>query len=334
MPRKRPPAKTKIQGHEAGQVLETQQVDAPPDEPTVGELLGQLPVPGQPRPNPAFATFADEQEQLADPTVLPDRPGAATPPSPPYFDPQQHPDPDQGWATSHPNEIDPALPGSTFEDVTWPLDAPVAQQVEDDYRPGDNEPPPGERPVEQDPETADQVTAALNKQRQSVYDAQRRRAGLPVKDTPKREKLGMPDAGLLGEIVPPGKVRYESRINIVDAFRYNGQLAGAPDWIDRNWAGFGDYDPVREIGEGPCLRVPSSANPGEVVLCRVGDYVCRQSVLLDNGRQPEIRVEVWAADQFERLFVGVSQANAARGVSRITGPEVNLGQGQQRQRKA
>ncbi|RPJ82971.1 MAG: hypothetical protein EHM13_08240, partial [Acidobacteria bacterium] len=198
MPRKRPPAKTKIQGHEAGQVLETQQVDAPPDEPTVGELLGQLPVPGQPRPNPAFATFADEQEQLADPTVLPDRPGAATPPSPPYFDPQQHPDPDQGWATSHPNEIDPALPGSTFEDVTWPLDAPVAQQVEDDYRPGDNEPPPGERPVEQDPETADQVTAALNKQRQSVYDAQRRRAGLPVKDTPKREKLGMPDAGLLG----------------------------------------------------------------------------------------------------------------------------------------
>jgi len=290
-----------------------QPINAPQDdEPTVGDILGQLPVAPSAQPNQSFATFADEAEQLADPTVMPDRPGG--PPSPPYFDPQAFPDPDQGWATSHPNE----LAG----------EQPAAQQVEDDYRPGDNEPPPGQRPIEQDPETADEVAAALNRQRRSVYDAQRQRAGIP----PRREKLGMPDAGLLGEIVPPGKVRYESRINIVDAYRYRGTLSDAPDWIDRNWAGFGEYDSIRQIDEGPCLRVPSSANPGEVVLARVGDYVCRQSVLLDNGRPPEIRTEVWAAEQFERLFVGVDRANPGQNIRGITGPNANLGQGQRRRK--
>ncbi len=311
MPRKRPAPKTKISDHQPDQALETQvappQVTPEPEdnEPTVGDILGQLPTPAAPHPNPTFATFADEAEELADPTVM-------RAPSPPYFDPATYPDPDQGWATSHPNELDGTPTPAT--------------QVEDDYRPGDNEPPPGERPVEQDPEDADAVMAALNAQRKSVYDAQRRRMGATdPRTTPKREKLGLHEAIQDGEIVPPGKVRYESRINIVDAFQYKGTLTGAPDWIDRNWAGFGEYDPIRGIDEGPCLRVPSQANPGEVVLARIGDYVCRQSVLLDNGRPPQVRTEVWASEQFERLFVGVDRANASQSVRGITGPGSNLG---------
>ena len=313
MPRKRPIKSPPPRSEPA--TLGQQDLE-PAEEPTVGDILGNLPIPAAPRPNPAFATMADEPEQLADPTL----PGRAPPPSPPYFDPATYPDPDQGWATSHPHELDPATP--------------VQQQVEDDYRPGANEPPPGERPIEQDPEDADAVMAALNAQRKSVYDAQRRRSGLDPRNQPKREKLGLHEAIQDGEIVPPGKVRYESRISINDAFQYRGTLTGAPDWIDRNWAGFGEYDPIRQNGEGPCLRVPSSANPGEVVLCRVGDYVCRQSVLLDNGRPPQIRTEVWAAEQFERLFVGVDRADPSRNVRGITGPGSNLGTGQRRTKPA
>jgi hypothetical protein len=303
-------------------------VVTPADEPTIGEVFGSLPVP--PAPQPGFAVMADEPDQLADPTVVPGlNPGdAANPlrhvaPSPPYFDPQRAPDPNQGWGTSHPNELDPT---------------PLPQQVEDDYRPGDNEPPPSERAPDPEPEQA-RDSDQLNRQRRAVYDAQRQRAGagfstspLQSPTAPRREKVA--DDPASGEIMPPGKIRYESRISIVDAFRYPGNLTNAPAWVDRNWVGFGDYDAIRGIDEGPCLRVPSPADPNEVVLCRIGDYVCRQSVLLDNGRMPELRTEVWAAEQFERLFVGVAKGQPSQNIRGITGPGSNLGQGQRRTKPA
>jgi hypothetical protein len=79
-------------------------------------------------------------------------------------------------------------------------------------------------------------------------------------------------------------------------------MRDAPDWIDRNWAGWGDFDPMRGLEAGPCLRVPTHNGTGDVVLARIGDYVTRQEVKL-TGQLSDIRIEVWARDQFEKLFI-------------------------------
>jgi len=105
---------------------------------------------------------------------------------------------------------------------------------------------------------------------------------------------------------PSAGVRYESRIQILDAFQYPGSLKNAPDWVDRNWTAYAaDYDPLREIDPGPCLRVPLSS--GLIAICRVGDFVCRQSVTLAPGLPSDVRIEVWDRTQFEKLFVPTPQ---------------------------
>ena len=110
-----------------------------------------------------------------------------------------------------------------------------------------------------------------------------------------------------GEIYPPlhpsGSVRYESRITILEAYRYPGNLATAPDWVDRNWIAYGDYDPLRGIEPGPALRVPASS--GIVTLARPGDYVVKQRVKLFDDIPDDVRIEVWSSDQFEKMFLPV-----------------------------
>lgn len=118
------------------------------------------------------------------------------------------------------------------------------------------------------------------------------------------------------EIIPPrtfqtsrtgsgGAVRYEARIQILEAYQYPGNLKGAPDWVDRNWAAYAsDYDPLRGIEPGPALRVPTRS--GENVLCRPGDYVVTQSVTLMHGIEPDIVVEVWSRESFEKNFLPTS----------------------------
>jgi hypothetical protein len=110
------------------------------------------------------------------------------------------------------------------------------------------------------------------------------------------------------DAVPSGDlgdgVRYQSRIEVLEAYRYPGNLLVAPDWIDRNWIGFADADPVRELPAGPILRVPQD---GGEVLCRVGDYVVRQNVRGDASSR--IRTEVWAAHEFERIFIPVMESH-------------------------
>jgi hypothetical protein len=172
-------------------------------------------------------------------------------------------------------------------------------------------PPPPTTPEPPPPAavTAEQYTppseiAALNDQRRRIYEEQRGRYGAIA----ERKAITPSDAD-----ITRGNVRYESRIQIVDAWQYPGRLSPAtPDWIDRNWVGYADDDPIRQIAAGPCLRVPSSADPAEVVLARIGDYVCRQQVLTDDGGPKVIRTEVWAAEQFQRLFVAVSPPADAR----------------------
>jgi len=102
----------------------------------------------------------------------------------------------------------------------------------------------------------------------------------------------------------PAHFRYESRIVIVDAWQYPGHLKDAPDWVDRNWAAYFDsWDPIRKLEPGPALRVPSSL--GQERICRAGDYVAQQEVRLATGVPPEIRLEVWEKEQFQRLFIPV-----------------------------
>jgi hypothetical protein len=105
---------------------------------------------------------------------------------------------------------------------------------------------------------------------------------------------------------------YESRIRILAAWQYTGVMKGAPKWVDRNWLAWGDYDQLRGIEPGPALRIPMPN--GENVMCRIGDYVCRQSVTISPGIPPDERIEVWEQKQFERLFLP-SHANIV-GVTR------------------
>jgi len=112
-------------------------------------------------------------------------------------------------------------------------------------------------------------------------------------------------------------VRYESRITILEAFQYPGNLKNAPAWVDRNWTGYAsDYDALRGIEPGPALRVPTRRGD-EVVLCRPGDYVVQQEVVLAHGVEPDVLVEVWARESFEKNFIPEDVRNA-RSVPKVT----------------
>lgn len=110
------------------------------------------------------------------------------------------------------------------------------------------------------------------------------------------------------ELMPPGAVRYESRIKVLEAFRYTGSFKGAPEWVDRNWLAYGQWDPLRGIEPGPALNVPCSS--GVVAMARIGDYVVQQEFIVPNAAddgvdRTVIQLEVWSSDAFERTFMPV-----------------------------
>lgn len=108
---------------------------------------------------------------------------------------------------------------------------------------------------------------------------------------------------LEGEVMPPPEgATYESRIRILDAWQYPGNVATAPDYVDRNWIGFADPDELRHMPASPCLRVPLSGT-NIVTICRPGDFVVRQETMMAPGIPSDIKVEVWERDQFQRLFI-------------------------------
>lgn len=111
----------------------------------------------------------------------------------------------------------------------------------------------------------------------------------------------------------PGSYTFESRIKILDAYQFMGAVATAPAWVDRNMVGFADYDQVRGLPPGPCLRVPTGFGE-DVVICRVGDFITRQEVLMDEDHEPEVKIEVWDQMQFLKMFmpqkVAAAQAKA------------------------
>ena len=109
---------------------------------------------------------------------------------------------------------------------------------------------------------------------------------------------------------PPPTVTYRSRIAVVEAWRYPGQLAQAPDFIDRAWTAWAEAD-LYGRSAGPALRVPVTRSLSGPVpadgakLCRIGDYVVRQMVTLVDGLEPEEALDVWPKEDFERLFMPV-----------------------------
>jgi hypothetical protein len=108
----------------------------------------------------------------------------------------------------------------------------------------------------------------------------------------------------------PPTVTYRSRIAVVEAWRYPGQLAEAPTFIDRAWTAWAEAD-LYGATAGPALRVPVTRSLSGPVpldgfkLCRIGDYVVRQMVTLVDGFEPEEALDVWPKDDFERLFMPV-----------------------------
>lgn len=104
-----------------------------------------------------------------------------------------------------------------------------------------------------------------------------------------------------GQQLEVGPLRYESRIRVLEAFQYKGSLLEAPDWVDRNWMAHADFDPLRNIEAGPALRVPSLK--GDYSIVRPGDYVVRQEVVLAAGLDPDVQLECWPQESFERLFI-------------------------------
>jgi len=113
-----------------------------------------------------------------------------------------------------------------------------------------------------------------------------------------------PPASPEPEILPPLPAsRYRQRIRIIEAWQYNGRLADAPAWVDRNWAAWGDYDPLRKIDAGPAVKVPTAPN-GPAAVARIGDYIVQQEVAVTEDIS-DVRVEVWAREQFEKFFLSV-----------------------------
>jgi hypothetical protein len=220
---------------------------------------------------PGFAVMADSPDELVEPMGGPIMPQSSD------LENQEH----------RPGEVSQPVEPTGPVPHTTPIPPPQPT-------------PPPDVPSNPHPDSDDDV-AAVNAERKRIYEAQRRRHGIADKPA-----ITPADA----DFSTPSSVSYTSRIQIIDAWRYPGSLSDAPDWIDRNWAGYGDDDVLRHIPSGPCLRVPSHSSPAEVVLARVGDFVCRQSVALDGGAV-EMRTDVWPAEQFMKIWIARPKSSRA-----------------------
>lgn len=181
---------------------------------------------------------------------------------------------------------DPMLPG--FEMSDEPLPTPDAQARIEEYA--------ADQPVYDPKSFSDTVNA--------------RARGHQIPDAKKAL-----DGEIIPKATPPvGSTVYESRIRILEAWQYPGSVPKtAPAYIDRNWIGWADPDPVRGREGSPCLRIPASDQPSTVVICRPGDFVVRQEVQMAPGFPSAEKVEVWEEEQFARLFIANPEASGPAG---------------------
>lgn len=186
----------------------------------------------------------------------------------------------------------------------------AAGGIHPDPRPDDHPVPrvPDEEPVEQDeegppsedePEREVPIDGEPPKDPDEIISPDHPEKLYESRSRPVTEPGSAPRAGII----------YESRIRVLDAWQYLGRVtADAPEWIDRNWIGWADHDGLRGLEAGPCLRVPLVT--GDIAVCRAGDYIARQEVLMLADFPGDIRLEVWPQSQFEKLFIP-TKADAA-----------------------
>lgn len=112
----------------------------------------------------------------------------------------------------------------------------------------------------------------------------------------------------VGTFIRPGEVtRYENRIHMVDAYRFDGRLHAAPDWIDRNWLASADGAAALNVS------VFVDGKDYEIGVAKIGDYVCRQNNIVDDPKAPGGRREVQGQlvvvprDEFNRLYAGYTE---------------------------
>jgi hypothetical protein len=142
---------------------------------------------------------------------------------------------------------------------------------------------------EPDPETPEDPLEQQQDLRRSLYEKQRY-------PTPRHQPA------LDGQVMGKPQQRYESRITIIEAWQYPGPMKDAPEWVDKNWIGWAGDDQLRGIPAGGCLRVPLHGRDGDVVLCRIGDYVTQQDVKIDD-RTSDLRIDVWPREHFQKMFI-------------------------------
>lgn len=209
---------------------------------------------------------------------------------------------------------DATVDPQTFEPIAMPDEPTIGEVVtdafhataDDTYMPGfamSDEPLPVPQAFSSPAGGAQQTVPATETQQGPEGPLSRETPAGAV--SPADHDIVSPRERRLAQRDQVGAIRYEGRVRILEAFRYLGRMESAPAWVDRNWIGFADYDELRKIAPGPCLRVPVPNAPNFAV-CRVGDYVCQQEIVLDIGVPSDVRVEVWAKDDFEKNFLAVA----------------------------
>ena len=93
-------------------------------------------------------------------------------------------------------------------------------------------------------------------------------------------------------------MKYVQRVTVSEAYCFTGRVQTAPAWIDRNWLSY-DEAAKDETGVGIVLDVPG------VGICRIGDYIVQQRVLMDGTGYTMERVAVYSRDDFEAMFLPV-----------------------------
>jgi hypothetical protein len=124
-----------------------------------------------------------------------------------------------------------------------------------------------------------------------------------------------------GRLPDGSTITFESRVTVIDAWKYPGSLKDAPDWVDRNWIGWADNRPALLVPTHPNTLVTSRLPDGSIAtnspsIAHPGDYIVRQKVRLAHDVSPsrlpdgsiaddQLKIEVWPADDFEKLFIPV-----------------------------
>ena len=105
-------------------------------------------------------------------------------------------------------------------------------------------------------------------------------------------------------------VRYAARIEILQAYQFDGRLYDAPDWVDKNWLSWVEADNFgREAG--PSLDVMDGRR--SVGTARKGDWVVRQTTTMDDKHSPtglttvHDHLAVIPRDEFTRLYLPIAE---------------------------